>query len=230
MVLPFKPAFWPTVVALPAFLVLLALGTWQLDRLAWKTELNATREAAATAPPVPLPQNLDEARRVEFRRVAVGGVFAHDQERYVGATSEGGQTGFHVMTPLRLPDGRTLLVNRGFVPSNLKDPARRAEGQLTGTQTVEGLVRIPPAGKPGWFAPENYPDANMWFWVDTERMAPGSLPFYIDAVAAPVPGGWPRGGTTRLRLPNDHLQYALTWYLLAVALAAIYVVWHVKRP
>ena len=70
--LPFKPAFWPTVVALPAFLLLLALGTWQLDRLAWKTELNATREAASTAPAVPLPQNLDEARRVAFHRVAVG--------------------------------------------------------------------------------------------------------------------------------------------------------------
>jgi surfeit locus 1 family protein len=66
----------------------------------------------------------------------------------------------------------------------------------------------------------------MWFWMDPAAMASGALPFYVDAGAAPNPGGWPKGGVTRLQLPNDHLQYALTWYALAAALLVIYLVYH----
>jgi surfeit locus 1 family protein len=223
----FRPALWPTVIALPGVLILIALGTWQLDRLAWKTAVNTHRQSAATAEPVPLPGSLAEATAMTFRRVRVEGRFRHEDERYVGASSEKGQLGFHVVTPLELSDGRVLLVNRGFVPSELKDPRRRAEGQLAGTVMVEGLIRVPPVGKPSWLAPENHPEANMWFWVDPAAMAPGALPFYLDATAAPPnPGGWPQGGVTRLALPNDHLQYAITWYSLAVALAVIYVLYH----
>jgi surfeit locus 1 family protein len=179
---------------------------------------------------VPLPGTLEEAKTNEFRPVRVEGVFEHGQERYVGATADSGQPGFHVVTPLRLDDGRRLLVNRGFVPSELKDPARRAEGEVEGRVAVEGLIRVPPVGKPSWLAPDNHPEDNMWFWVDSAAMAPGALPFYIDAGTAPNPGGWPRGGVTRLLLPNDHLQYAITWYALAVALAVIYVVYHRQNP
>lgn len=222
----FRPAFWPTVIALPAFLVLLALGTWQLERLAWKTELNAERAAASQSAPIPLPRTLEEAEADKFHPVRVEGVFDHARERFVAASNERGQVGVHVLTPLRLDDGRVLLVNRGFVPSELKDPERRKEGQLEGRVTVEGLIRVPPAGKPSWFAPDNVPEANMWFWMDPAAMAPDALPFYVDAGPAPNPGGWPKGGVTRLFLPNDHLQYAITWYALAVALAVIYVVYH----
>jgi surfeit locus 1 family protein len=222
----FRPAFWPTAIALPAFLVLLALGTWQVDRLAWKTELNAHRETAAHGAPVPLPQTLAEAKPSEYRPVRVEGTFEHERERYLGATSERGRPGFHIVTPLRLADGRLLLVNRGFVPSEQKDPARRAEGEVQGNVTVEGLIRIPPSGKPSWFVPDNHPESNMWFWMDPAAMEPDALPFYIDADAAPNPGGWPKGGVTRLALPNDHLQYAITWYALAAALVVIYVVYH----
>jgi surfeit locus 1 family protein len=222
----FRPAFWPTVIALPGFLALLALGTWQLDRLAWKTALNAQRQGAAAGAPVPLPQSREAAQAAEFRPTRAEGVFDHARERYVGATSERGQAGFHVVTPLLLDGGQVLLVNRGFVPSERKDPARRREGQVEGRVAVEGLVRVPPAGKPSWLAPDNHPEANMWFWVDPAAMAPGALPFYLDASPAPNPGGWPKGGVTRLKLSNDHLQYAITWYALAAALLVIYVVYH----
>jgi len=222
----FRPAFWPTVIALPAFLVLIALGTWQLYRLAWKTELNAERAAASQGTPIPLPRTLEEAEAVKFRHVRVEGVFDHARERYLAATSERGEAGFHVLTPLTLDDGRVLLVNRGFVPSELKRPERRKEGQVEGRVTVEGLVRVPPAEKPSWFVPDNVPDANMWFWMELAAMAPDALPYYVDAGPAPNPGGWPKGGVTRLFLPNDHLQYAITWYALAVVLAVIYFVYH----
>ena len=106
------------------------------------------------------------------------------------------------LTPLREPGGRIVFVNRGFIPAELKDPAKRAAGQFAGTVRVPGLLRLPPDGKPGWFVPDNRPDLNYWFWVDLPAMAAADrldrvAPFYIDADATPNPGGWPKGGVTR---------------------------------
>jgi surfeit locus 1 family protein len=138
-----------------------------------------------------------------------------------------------VLTPLRESEGRIVFVNRGFIPSERKDPATRAAGQFAGTVHISGLLRLPPDAKPNWFLPDNRPDLNYWFWVDLPAMAAADhlavtdvAPFYIDADATPNPGGWPQGGVTPLSLPNDHLQYALTWFSLAAALVAIYVVYH----
>jgi len=136
-----------------------------------------------------------------------------------------------VLTPLLEPGGRIVLVNRGFIPAELKDPAKRAAGQILGTVRVQGLLRLPPAGKPTWFLPDNRPDLNYWFWVDLPAMSAADkldrvASFYIDTDASPNPGGWPKGGVTRLALPNDHLQYAITWFSLAVALMVIYFLFH----
>ena len=78
--------------------------------------------------------------------------------------------------------------------------------------------------------PDNRPDLNYWFWVDLPAMAEATglsdvAPFYIDADATPNPGGWPKGGVTQIDLPNDHLQYAITWFALAAAAVAVYAVW-----
>jgi surfeit locus 1 family protein len=96
---------------------------------------------------------------------------------------------------------------------------------------VSGLLRVPSQEKPGWFIPDNRPDRDAWFWIDLPAMAAADglanvAPFYIDADAAPNPGGWPKRGITPLALPNDHLQYAITWFSLAAALMVIYVVYH----
>jgi surfeit locus 1 family protein len=168
---------------------------------------------------------------MEFRHVSDEGVFLNDKEIYLGATSEGGGQGYQVLTPLLEPGGRVVFVNRGYIPSELKDPAKRALGQITGTVRVQGLLRLPPAGRPNWFLPDNRPDLNYWFWVDLTAMSAADklgrvAPFYIDADATPNAGGWPKGGVTRLTLPNNHLQYAITWFSLAVALIVIYVLFH----
>ena len=168
---------------------------------------------------------------MEFRHVTDEGVFLHDKEIFLGATSEGGRQGYQVLTPLREPGGRAVFVNRGFIPADLKDPAKRSAGQIAGTVRVQGLLRRPPSGRPSWVLPDNRADLNYWFWVDLPAMSAAAqldrvAPFYIDADATPNPGGWPKGGVTRLELPNDHLQYAITWFSLAVALAVIYVLFH----
>ncbi|MBV9815185.1 MAG: SURF1 family protein [Alphaproteobacteria bacterium] len=227
----FRPLFWPTVFSLPALLICLALGVWQIERLFWKQDLIAQRQAALAATPIAVPKTLAEARGMEFRHVSDQGVFLNDKEIYLGATSEGGGQGYQILTPLLEPEGRVVFVDRGYIPAELRDPARRAAGQITGTVRLEGLLRLPPAGKPNWFLPANRPDLNYWFWVDLPAMSVADkldrvAPFYIDADATPNPGGWPKGGVTRLSLPNNHLQYAITWFSLAVALIVIYVLFH----
>ena len=227
----FRPQFWPTIIAVPIVLVCLALGSWQIQRLFWKEGLIAARAAAVAAPPVPVPQNAAEARGMEFRHVADEGVFLNDKEIFLGATSEGGVNGYQVLTPLREAGGRIVFVNRGFIPAELKDRSRRMAGEPGGPVRIEGLLRLPPVGRPNWLLPNNRPDLNYWFWVDLPAMAAADkldrvAPFYVDADAAPNPGGWPQGGVTRLTLPNNHLQYAITWFSLAVAMIVIYVLFH----
>jgi surfeit locus 1 family protein len=231
----FRPLLWPTLTTLPMLLLLIALGCWQVERLFWKERLIALHEAALAATPTIVPQSPDEARGMEFHHVTDQGVFLHDKEIFLGATSEGGDPGYQVLTPLREASGRIVFVNRGFIPAELKDPAKRSVGEVGRTVRVEGLLRLPPEGKPNWFLPDNRPDLNYWFWVDIPAMSAADkldpdqvAPFYIDADAAPNPGGWPKGGVTRLALPNNHLQYAITWFSLAVALLVIYVL-YVRR-
>jgi surfeit locus 1 family protein len=230
----FRPLFWPTLFTVPVLLLCLGLGSWQVQRLFWKEGLIAQRQAAVAASPAPVPRNLAEARGMEFHRVIDEGVFLHDKEIFLGATSEGGGQGYQVLTPLLEPGGRIVFVNRGFIPGGLKNPAKRAAGQVPGTVRVLGLLRLPPDGRPSWFVPDNRPDLNYWFWVDIPAMSTAArldhvAPFYIDADATPNPGGWPKGGVTRLALPNNHLQYAITWFSLAVALIVIYVLFHRRQ-
>jgi surfeit locus 1 family protein len=233
--LGFRPRFWPTVITLPLIALCLGLGVWQLHRLSWKRALIAELEAGAAAAPVPAPQTEREARSLLFHRVVARGTFLHDKEIFLAAILRPGEAGFDVLTPLRQASGRIIFVNRGFVPERLRDPASRAAGQIAGRVRVLGLLRLPPRGKPNPFLPDNRPDRNEWFWIDLKAMARADklsrvAPFTIDADAAPNPGGWPKGGMTRVDLPNHHLQYSLTWFSLAVAMAVIYYRYHRQKP
>jgi surfeit locus 1 family protein len=227
----FRPRLTPTLFTVPALLVLLGLGTWQVERLHWKEGLIAQRETMVAAPPIAPPQTLSEAEANQFRHVGVDGVLLNDKESYLAATSDPGEPGYQVLTPLQEASGRIIFIDRGFIPLELKDPKKRSPGELTETVHIAGLLRVPPAQKPTFFLPDNRPDLNLWFWVDLPTIAkaagvPDAAPFYIDADKTPNPGGWPKGGVTRLELPNNHLQYAITWYALAVALIVIYVLYH----
>ena len=226
----FRPRLVPTVFTGIVVLVCLGLGIWQLDRLAWKRTLIAERQAAAQAAPVPAPRTLAEARTLAFRPVTADGVFLHDREMHVIAPGPTGGSGYNVLTPLREPDGRIVFINRGFVPVDRRDPARREAGQVAGTVRVTGFLRLPRGAKPSWFTPDHRPELNYWFWVDPPAMAAAVglaevAPFYIEADATPNPGGWPKGGVTPITLPNDHLQYAITWFSLAAAAIVVYLVW-----
>ncbi|WP_244483807.1 SURF1 family protein [Rhizobium sp. Root482] len=218
------------VVFLVALAVLLALGTWQVQRLHWKESLLASISERRTAPPAELAAveaMAGAGEDVDYRSLRVTGTFLNDKERHFFATYQG-RTGYYVYTPLQLADGRFLLVNRGFVPFERKEPEMRKQGQLTGEQVVTGLARAKLAEKPSWVVPDNDVAKNIFYWKDLDVMAQSAgldpdqlVPFFMDADATPNPGGLPIGGVTQFDLPNNHLQYAVTWYGLAAALVGV---------
>jgi len=216
-----------TIWAFLGFSVLIGLGTWQIQRLHWKEGLIAERDAGLSAPPGPLPRNVEAAAGLDFHRVEAQGQFLHEHEFYLNATERrSGRGGFLVLTPLRLEDGAIVLVERGWVPPEQRDPATRGAGNPSGVVSVEGLLRVP-SGDKGWFVPANDPTHNQWFYVDLPAMArtaglSGLLPFYIEAGPAPNPGGLPLGGQAETELVNNHLQYAITWFSLAGILVVFY--------
>ncbi|MDJ0512221.1 MAG: SURF1 family protein [Methyloceanibacter sp.] len=233
-----------SVAALVGFAILIWLGQWQLQRLEWKQGIIQRIETRIGRKPMELERAMEiteQGRDPNYLRVAVEGRYHNNLERYLYSISKDGQPGWHVITPLETASGSVVLVDRGFVPDDRKDPETRSEGQLQDVVTVTGLVRT--SEKPNMFSPDNDVAANQWFTRDlggmTRSMFPEAtvevLPFFLDAEAGDVPGGWPVGGQTRLDLPNKHLEYAVTWFLLAACLLIVYVsyVWSVltgRRP
>ena len=159
--------------------------------------------------------------------------------------------GYWVMTPLVTDRGFTVLINRGFVPSERQKPADRADGQVEGPTTVTGLLRL--TEPDGGFLRANDPAGDRWFSRDVPAIAhsqglTAAAPFFVDAgmpdASAQVVGEakrstaadlqnqvWPRSGLTQIRFTNNHLVYALTWYGLALMVlgAAWLVVRHQRR-
>ncbi|WP_433950436.1 SURF1 family protein [Brevundimonas bullata] len=204
------------------------LGVWQVQRLAWKQELIRQVDARIHAAPVaaPAPDQTITRQADQYRRVVVSGRFDHSREALVKAVTDLGP-GYWVMTPLMTDRGFTLLINRGFVPSERQKPTDRAAGQVEGETTVVGLLRL--TEPDGGFLRANDPAGDRWFSRDVAGIAKARglsgpvASYFIDADATPNPGGWPRGGLTVVRFANSHLIYALTWFGLALMSAAGFV-------
>nr|WP_316657134.1 SURF1 family protein [uncultured Gellertiella sp.] len=210
--------------------ILLALGTWQVQRLAWKEALLAEMDQRVHETPLALSDMEALAAKggdVDYRPMVVTGRYDNSRERHFLATYQG-ESGFYIYTPLLLADGRSLFVNRGFVPYGNKEPESRVLGQLTDVVDVTGLARAKLAEKPSFVVPENDLAKNVFYWKDLGAMASSTgldpartVPFFLDAARTEIPGGMPIGGVTIIELPNNHLQYAVTWYGLAAVLLVI---------
>lgn len=220
----------PRLIFSAALLVLTvafaALGTWQVQRLSSKLDLIARVDARIHAAPAPLPPPSAwpaiNAASDEYRRVTATGTFDHEREVLVQAVTERGP-GFWVVTPLRVADGSSVLVNRGFVPADRRDPGSRAASESAGPVPVTGLMRMTEPG--GAFLRENDPAGGRWYSRDVAAIAAakgiaGAAPYFIDADATANPGGLPVGGLTVVQFRNSHLAYAFTWYFLALMSAA----------
>jgi surfeit locus 1 family protein len=245
---PPVPARWralvlPALMAAVGIVVLMGLGFWQLERLLWKSALVVLVETRVHAAPGRIAAEPDWPRWTadddEYRRVRLEGLFLHDKETLVHGNAPGDArgnvtNGFFVLTPLRLAEGGSVLVNRGFVPPELADPARRPGSQPQGELAVTGLVRASQAR--GWFVPKDDPAKGQWYSRDAHAIAAAlnlsrAAPFIVDADADPaVP--WPKGGLTVVRFPNNHFEYALTWFGLAATLVGVFAVfaWRTLWP
>jgi surfeit locus 1 family protein len=222
----------PALFALAGIAILVSLGIWQLHRKAWKEELieRMSQRLAAKAADLPTPAEWSQLQRdaAEFRRVRFAAHFLNDREALVyamGSTlrSDASGPGYWVFTPARLEDGATVFVDRGFVPDGRRDRERREPGELEGTIEITGVMRWPEPR--GVFTPADDPSHRLWFVRDPGAMAASMelgavAPFYVEQEAPVPPGGLPSPAKLAANLPNNHLQYAITWFGLAAALLA----------
>lgn len=228
----------PGLASLLALSILLGLGVWQIERKAWKEDLIAriVRESKAepTAPP---PGAAWDPQRDEFHHVRMSGHFLNDKETLVhglapGETPGRALQGYYVITPFIRDDGGTVLVNRGFVPTELKAQGDRTSGLIEGETTVTGILR---ASEPRtMFVPAPDPVRGEWFNRDVAGIAAARglgdvAPFLVEADAVVGQTSWPRGGQLRVDLPNNHLQYAFTWFGIAACLVGVFGVFAWRR-
>ena len=222
--------------ALSLFMAFAALGTWQLQRRAWKLDLIERVNQRVAAPAAPAPAMAEwprvNAANDEYRRVVLSGRFIEGRDVRVQAVTTIG-SGFWLLSPLQLANGSVVLVNRGFVPPKWSAAAPSASSASTGSSsgddtnvTVTGLLRLTEPG--GGFLRSNDPAADRWFSRDVAAIAKARdlnlvAPYFVDAGAAPTGSATaatpPVGGLTVIAFHNSHLVYALTWYTLALMVA-----------
>ena len=227
----------PTFVTFLGLAVLIGLGMWQLERKAWKEAIIASLSEKLRAPPGALPPRevWSRARPTEneFRRVTFPAEFLHDAEALVYSAGSAlrpdvSGPGYWVFTPARLTGGSLVVVNRGFVPEGRESPAAHQQGQVTGVVDIAGYMRWPE--QRGTFSAEDNPARNVWFVRDHLAIAKAKgwgevAPFYIDQEGPLPAGGLPKAGPLRVNLPNNHLQYAITWFGLAACLVGVFAFW-----
>jgi surfeit locus 1 family protein len=227
-----RPVLWVVMLLTGLFALagFVALGMWQVNRLNWKTELIQRVDQRVKAAPVAAPgpaewASLNETS-AEYRRVTLRGRYVHEQETLVQAMTALG-SGYWVLTPLHTEQGFVVLVNRGFVPPDKRDPATRPVAANDAVQSVEGLLRMSEPG--GRVLQDNDAAANRWYSRDVAAIAAARgvgdarsvAPYFVDLAAAnDAPLDWPRPGLTVLHFSNNHLMYALTWFVLAGMVAA----------
>lgn len=215
---------WVPVITTAVMLaLLLGLGTWQVQRRAWKLGVLAQFDAAERNPPVPLVAGLPP-----FAKVIATGHLRRDLAASYGAEVRDahGSTvlGTQLIVPLERADAPPVLVDLGWIPTDARERVAAPAGE-TG---IVGFIR--PAEHPGWFSAPDDPQHRQFYTLDPAAIGaalglPQVAPFVLVAVGGPATAGMPDPARHLPDLPNNHLQYALTWYGLALVLLAVFVVY-----
>lgn len=218
-----KPELIPTLFFIAAFLTFMTLGSWQMERLIWKKSVMAAADAAQhEAILANLPEDISG---LTYRKAALTGIFMHDKAIHLIGRQQGMSVGYYIITPFSLEDdGRIILVNRGFSPLG-------EESKPEGMVTVTGLLR--PAREKRFFAPENVPEKNIWSYEDLDKIGEmiGSkpLPLVLEAIGMHSEGEFPIPNEGKVVFRNDHLGYAITWYLMAIVSAVMFGAYYRKK-
>lgn len=209
------------------------LGTWQVQRLDWKTRLVAKFEDRLVRPPLPLPPRIDPdvINEFDYRRVYATGRLMHEKEMLIGPRTQDGNDGYLVITPLQRDGASTILINRGWISKDKKyqqdrDPSSLPRGEVT----INGLLREP--WKKNYFTPDNKPADGKFYFPDVHEMAAlsGAEPVWIEETMKPnllvsydrEAKGIPIGRAAEVNLRNNHLQYIVTWYVFEMLLLVVY--------
>ena len=224
---------WPGIMTAVMLLVLLGLGSWQVKRLFWKQALLAQIAQAEAAEPIPLAKVEAQGTPSPFMKISVTGTFLPSETALYGAevrdVASGPAMGAQLIEPIRDVNGELILVDRGWVPLSRTGPL----DQPTGEVTVSGYVRF--GDSQHWFSAADDPSARRFFTLDPRAIGvaigqPDIRPFVLVALAGGSGAGaivahWPEPAQHLPQPPNNHLSYAITWYGLAVALLAIFLIW-----
>ncbi|MEZ5905294.1 MAG: SURF1 family cytochrome oxidase biogenesis protein [Geminicoccaceae bacterium] len=226
-------AGWPlTLTTVVAFAVLMVLGTWQVQRLAWKLDLISRTEAGLAAAPVPLPVDPAAMLALDLRPVTATGTLLRDRAFAYGASQRGGQPGARLMVPLQRGEGGPVLVDMGWIPEPVE--ATLAAPDEPGPVAIEGILRADHLAARPTFRPENRPDERRWYWLDTAALEttldlPGLAPVTLVRSPSGAETTPPIADRPTLNLTNNHLGYAITWYGLGAGLVAVYIAFGLAR-
>ncbi len=216
----------PTIFTIFTFVLLVGLGSWQVARMQQKNALAAKIEKAMNAAPVSLAGINLKKPQTPYQRVKLNGRFMHEQEvhLFTGPRVPKGKPGYNILTPFERSEGGYILVDRGWTPADVKAPQLRLDSIIWGPVSIEGIVM--PKETPGYFTPRNQPEKNLWFWLDTPAISEFTgfkLPTTYVRQISKNPFESIIAGEAKIVVRNDHLGYAITWYVLAIASLVIYV-------
>ncbi len=219
----FKPKLIPLVSFFVALSILLSLSFWQVKRLIWKTNLIEQRVSSFEADPENL-YDLKKPDENEFKKVYIEGKLLNEFEFFMPALSKNGNNGYHVIVPLEVSKEKLILYDTGWIPLNKREKSQRLDNITNLKKKFTAVIRLP--GRKGYFQPENDSLKNFWFFVEPELMEQTismnlENKFYLEATEN-GPKGYPLGNQTRIYLRNNHLQYAITWFLIALSLIGVF--------
>jgi surfeit locus 1 family protein len=211
------------------FWLLIALGVWQIYRLHWKEGILAAIHTAEISPPIPLPANPGRFQKVVMTghwisgKAALYGDEVHD-------TPSGPVEGGQLVMPFMRDSGGAILVDVGWVPARTPSPAPEPAGDVS----VIGYVHKPEA--PGWFAAADQPGLGLYYTLNPKKIAaamgiPTVAPFaLIEMGPMPPPGSsLPQPAQGLPRPPNNHYEYALTWFGFSIVLVIEFLLFARKR-
>jgi len=226
----FQTKLIPFVAFVVALSILVGLSTWQFKRLKWKSNLIDIRVTMFEGEVKPL-KVISEPSKAEFQKTSVKGKLLNEFEFYMPALSKKGNNGFHILVPFKTVENKFIIFDTGWVPLLKKDRDKRINNIEYEEKEFIAVVRIP--GRKGYFQPENDPVKNFWFFVEPtlmEKQLKFSLEkkFYLEAFNN-GPNGFPLGNQTRIYLRNNHLEYALTWLMIAFGLVGVYFFASIKK-
>ena len=206
--------------------VLMGLGIWQLERRAWKLGLLAQIDHAEQSPAIPLPPNPPQ-----FAKVRIEGRLRPDLQAFYASDvrdlPSGPTIGAHLIEPLERPGEASVMVDLGWVPTGM--------AVAPGGTSVEGYIRQP--DRPGLFSAGADVAKRHFYTLDPAPIAASlgiahAAPFTLMVMGDVTPGVFPQPATSLPRPPNDHLNYALTWFGLALSLLVVFAAYarKVLRP